>query len=29
MRAVVDQACSDGAGILSYDIDLALVEEPG
>jgi hypothetical protein len=28
-RAVVDQACSDGALILVYDIDLALVEEPG
>jgi hypothetical protein len=28
-RAVVDQACSDGAQIFSYDIDLALVEEAG
>lgn len=28
-RAVVDPACSDGAVVLSYDIDLALVEEPG
>ena len=28
-RAVVDQACTDGAAILSYDIDLALVEEAG
>lgn len=28
-RAVVDPTGSDGAGILSYDIDLALVEEPG
>jgi hypothetical protein len=28
-RAVVDQACTDGANILSYDIDLALVEVAG
>jgi hypothetical protein len=28
-RAIVDPVCSDGALILSYDIDLALVEEAG
>jgi hypothetical protein len=28
-RAVLDQACTDGARILAHDIDLALVEEPG
>jgi hypothetical protein len=28
-RAVVDQACSDGALVLVYDIDLALIEEAG
>lgn len=28
-RAVVDGECSEGAATLKYDIDLALVEEPG
>lgn len=28
-RAIVDEACTEGAAILSYDIDLALVEQAG
>jgi hypothetical protein len=28
-RAVVDRECTDGASVLTYDIDLALIEEPG